>query len=417
MKLWARVLIGLVAGVVLGAFLNYLGKGQLSAYLQPIGQIFLNLINMLVVLLVFSSMTVGITSIHDPKKLGRVGLKTILLFLVTTVIAVAVGLFFAYLLKPGVGVQLPGGGAEISTANMPSVKDILLSVVPRNPIKAFTEDDKVLQIIVFSIFLGIAINLCGEKARPLLRVIESLAETMYRLTNIVMEFAPYGVFAIMTWVTGNFGLGILKSLGMFLLANYLACIVQVVVVQGGILYFLARLNPLPFFKGMGDAIMIALSTNSSSATLPVTLHCARENLGVSARIADFVLPLGSTINMNGAAIFQGICAVFVAQAYGIDLSLQTLLTIVITALLSAVGAAGIPGTGYLMLMVVLRSAGLPTEGLFVIFGVDRIREMVSTIVNVLGDAVATVWVAKSEGELDIEQYNHAELVGFEESEV
>lgn len=409
MQLWLKVLIGLVLGLLAGLIL-----GERAQYLRPIGTIFVNLINMLVVPLVFASMTTGITAIHDPKKLTRVGLKAIALYIATTAIAILIGLGIAYLLKPGAHANL--GTQVVQLQNEPELGKLLMQIVPANPFRAFAEGN-VLQVIIFAIFLGLALNICGEKGRPLLRMIESLAETMYRLTNIVMAFAPYGVFAIMAWVAGSFGAKTLLSLLEFLLANYLGCAIVLVVVFGSILWFFAKLNPLPFFKGMGDAIMIALSTNSSSATLPVSLHCVQENLGTSKNISNFILPLGSTINMNGTAIFQGIAAVFVAQAYGIDLSWQQLAVIVVTACLSAIGAAGIPGTGYLMLMVVLSSVGLPIEGVAILLGVDRLREMASTVVNVLGDAVIAVWIAKGEGELNIDQYNHAQLVGYEESDV
>lgn len=411
MKLWLKILIGVVVGLLLGAVI-----GEKAAYLRPIGDIFLSLVNMLVVPLVFASMTVGITSIHDPKKLSRVGLKALLIYFVTTAIAIGIGLVLAYLIKPGVGANLGTAPTDLNIMGAPKISDMLLSIVPSNPVAALAQGN-ILQVIVWAIFLGLAINLCGEKGKPLLRVIESLAETMYRLTGIVMEFAPFGVAAIMAWVAGSFGYSTLLSLLKFLMTNYLGCALQIIIVQGGILFFFARLKPLPFFKGMGDAIMLAVSTNSSSATLPVTLHCVQENLGTSRNISNFVVPLGSTINMNGSAIFQAIAAVFVAQAYGIDLGWQSLLVITVTAVLSAVGAAGIPGTGYVMLMVVLRSVGLPLEGVAILFGVDRLREMFSTVVNVLGDAVAAVWIAKSEGELNIDQYNQAELVGYEESDI
>jgi dicarboxylate/amino acid:cation (Na+ or H+) symporter, DAACS family len=410
MKLWLKILIGVVVGLILGAVL-----GEKASYLEPLGTLFLDLIRMLVVLLVFSSMTVGITSIHDPKKLTRVGLKSLLVYVVTTAIAICIGLGLAYLIKPGVGAQLGQANAEVTVSQPPSLGKLLLGIVPSNPIKALAEGN-ILQIIVFSIFFGLAINFVGEKGKPILRVIESLAETMYRLTNIIMEFAPYGVAAIMAYVAGRFGFETLYSLLKFLLTNYLGCTLQILIVHCGILWFFAKVNPLPFFKGMGDAIMLALSTNSSSATLPVTLHCVQENLGVSRNISNFVIPLGSTINMNGAAIFQGISAVFMAQAYGIDLGWQQLLVVVVTAVLSAVGAAGIPGTGFIMLAVVLQSVGLPMEGIATLFAVDRLREMFSTVVNVLGDAVAAVVVAKGEGELNVEQYRHGELVGYEEEE-
>lgn len=409
-KLWMKILIGLLCGVVYGLLL-----GPHAVYLKPLGTIFLNLINMLVVLLVFSSMTVGITSIHDPQKLGRVGLKSLLLYLGTTAIAIAIGLFFAKVLQPGQGVGLVST-QSVETGELPSIANILFDIVPSNPIAALVEGN-VLQIIVFSLFLGVSINFAGEKGRPLLEILESLADVMFRLTSIVMEFAPYGVFAIMAWVAGSFGVGILKVLAKFLLCNYLACAVHVLVVYCGLLWFAARLNPAPFFRGMGDAIAIAFSTNSSSAALPVSLHCTQENLGISRSISNFILPLGATVNMNGTAIFQGVCAVFIAQAYGIDLGWQQLLTIIVTACLSAVGSAGIPGTGFIMLSVVLTSVGLPVEGLALVAGVDRVREMMSTAVNILGDAVVALYIAKSEGELDVAQYNHAELVELEESEV
>ena len=212
-----------------------------------------------------------------------------------------------------------------------------------------------------------------------------------------------------------FGLAVLIQLFKFLMTYYIACIVQVVVVFCGMLWFLAKLHPMPFFRGMGDAIMMAFSTCSSSATLPVLMHCVQKNLGVSKNISSFMLPLGSTINMNGAAIFQGMSAVFIAQAYGIDLDWQSLLTIVVTATMAAVGAAGVPGSGFIMLTVVFTSVGLPIEGLALLAGIDRVREMVSTVLNVCGDAVTCVYVAKQEGELDERQYYHEDLVELEDS--
>ena len=295
------------------------------------------------------------------------------------------------------------------------LKDIFLSIIPTNPISAMANGE-VLQVIVFAIFLGLAINFSGEKGKPLLKVMESLAEVMYRLTSIIMEFSPIGVFAIMASVTGAFGIVVLYPLAKFLTTYYLACGVHVVLVFCGILWGLAGLNPLPFFKGMGDAIMVAFTTCSSSATLPVSMHCVQKNLGVSKNITSFVLPLGSTINMNGAALFQGMSAVFISQAYGIELGWQSLITLVVTSTLSAIGAAGIPGTGFLMLTAVFSSVGLPLEGLAILAGIDRIREMVSTVLNILGDAVVAVFVAKQEGELDEQQYYHEDLVELETAE-
>lgn len=410
MKLWVKILIALGLGVATGLIF-----GERAEILKPIGSIFLSLINMIIVLLVLSSMAVGITSIHDPKKLGRVGIKTLALYLLTTAVAILIGLLISNLFQTGAGLNLVST-REIVAQKPPELMQIVLSVIPDNPVRSLVEGN-VLQIIVFAIFLGIAINFAGEKGKPLLEVLESLADVMYRLTSIVMEFSPFGVFAIMASVSGTFGLKVLIPLLKFLMTYYAACLIHVVVVFIGLLWFYAKLNPWPFFRGMSDAMMVAFSTSSSSAALPVSMHCVQENLGVSKNISSFVLPLGSTVNMNGAAIFQGMAAVFISQAYGINLDWKSLLTIVVTATLSAVGAAGIPGSGFIMLSVVFSSVGLPIEGLALLAGIDRIREMVSTVLNVTGDAVCAICVAKQEGELDERQYYHEELVEYEGSEI
>jgi Na+/H+-dicarboxylate symporter len=405
MKLWLKILIALLLGVVTGIIL-----GPYAIYLKPIGTIFLNLINMIIVLLVLASITTGVTSIHDPQKLGRVGVKTLLLYLATTISAILIGLVIAKIIAPGEGLNLYHADAGIMKPQT-SLGDILLSIVPRNPIVSMVEGN-FMQIIVFAVFLGIAINLSGPKGTPLLQFFESLADVMYRLTAIIMEFSPIGVFAIMAWVAGSFGIAVLLPLLKFLAAYYLAASIHMIFVFCGMLKFLARLSPWPFFRGMSDAIMVAFSTSSSSATLPVSMHCVQQNLGVSKNIANFVLPLGSTVNMNGAAIFQAMSAIFIAQAYNITLSWMSILTIVVTATMSAIGAAGVPGTGFIMLSVVIAAAGLPIEGIALLAGIDRIREMGSTVLNVLGDAVCAVYVAKQEGELDIRQYNHKEIVEY-----
>lgn len=406
MKLWMKILIALILGAITGHL-----WGPQAAILKPIGTVFLNLISMIIVPLVLSSMTVGITSIHDPKKLGKIGTKTMLYYFLTTLVAIALGLLFSKLFTLGNGLDFTFTG-EIKNHDTPTLGDIFLSVIPSNPIASLAEGN-VLQIIVFALFLGFGINFSGEKGKPLLRFLESLADVMYRLTSIIMEFSPVGVFAIMASVAGTFGTKILLPLFKFLVVYYGACLFHLIFVFGGMLIVIARLNPAPFFKGMGDAIVIAFSTCSSTATLPVTMHCVQKNLGVSQNMTNFMLPLGSTINMNGAALFQGMAAVFVANAYGIHLDLQSLLTIVVIGTLSAIGAAGIPGTGFIMLSVVFVSVGLPIEGLALLAGIDRIREMGSTVLNILGDAVCALCIAKQEGEFDERQYNHATLVEIE----
>lgn len=405
MKLWKKMLIGIALGILSGILL-----GPKANYLKPIGTIFLGLLNMLVVLLVFSSMTVGVTSINDVRKLGRVGFKTLLLYLGTTAIAILFGLIAAKLFNPGLGLGL-NHGSKIQIDETPEILNIFLSLVPSNPINSLASGN-ILQVIVFSIFLGLGINFAGEKGKPVARLLESLSEVMFSMTGMVMKLAPYGIFAIMAWVAGTFGVGILYPLLKLVLAHYLACSVHLIVVFGGILMFMAKVRVLPFFKGMSDAITIAASTTSSSATLPASLHCVEENLGVSKNIASFVLPLGSTVNMNGTAIFQGLAAVFIAQAYGIELGWESLLLIVVTATLSAVGCAGIPGGGLVSLSIVLGSVGLPLEGIAIVAGIDRLRDIIGTVINILGDAVVAVYVAKSEGELDEVKYNNEIYVSY-----
>lgn len=410
MKLWVKILISIILGISTGIIL-----GPKAEYFKPVGDIFLNLINMIIVLLVLSSMTVGIASIQDPKKLGRVGLKTFAVYLSTTVISIVLGILFAKLLNLGGGLDLQVVSDQVINVRTEtkSIGEILRSIIPSNPVAALAEGN-ILQIIVFSVLLSVAINFSGDKGKPVLDFLESLAEVMYSLTSIVMEFSPIGVFAIMAWVAGSFGSEVLVSLIKFLMTYYMACFVHLFVVFCGILWAI-KLNPWPFFKGMRDAIMVAFSTCSSSAALPVSMHCVQKNLGVSKNITNFVLPLGSTINMNGAALFQGMSVIFVAHAYGISLDLTSLLTIVVMGTLSSVGAAGIPGSGFIMLSMVFISVGLPVEGVGLLAGIDRLREMASASVNVLGDAVCAVYVAKQEGELNERQYNNEVLVKLEES--
>lgn len=408
MKLWVKIFIGLILGAITGLIL-----GENAIYLKPLGTLFLSLINMIIVLLILSSMTVGITSFHDPKKLGRVGGKTIGIYFLTTVIAILTGLILANLFHVGAGLGL---SSEPIQAKTPSISDIIHSIIPTNPIAAMVNGN-ILQVIVFAVFLGIAINFSGPKGKPLYHFIESLADVMYRLTSLIMEFSPIGVFGLMAWVTGTFGLTLLMPLFKLLGIYYLACIFHFFFVYGTLLKGLGRLQLRPFIRGMGDAIMMAFSTCSSAATLPVAMHCTQENLGVSKNISSFVLPLGITMNMNGGAIYQAMGAVFVANAYGIPLDLSNYVTLILTTIFSAIGTAGIPGGGFIMLSAVLSSVGLPLEGLAMLAGIDRLRDMMTTVLNILGDAAVTVFIAKQEAEFDERQYYHTELVEFNGGEI
>lgn len=313
MKLFQKILIGFIIGIILGAI-----WGPGISWIQPIGTIFLNLLKMLIVPLIFSSLVVGVSSIADPKKLGRVAGKTIAYYLVTTAIAIIIGLLIGNILQPGAGMNLVLEGTAQEAAKAPSLIDTLINLIPTNPIGAMAQGT-ILQVIVFALFFGYAMTRAGEKGKAVLTFFEGFAETMYKLTGIVMEFAPYGVLALIAVTVGKHGLSVLVPFAKLILAVYLGVIIHAVVVYSGMVSLVAKMSPLKFFKGFAEATLLAFTTCSSSGTLPVSMRAAQENLGVSPSIASFVLPLGATVNMDGTALYQGICALFVAQAYGIHL--------------------------------------------------------------------------------------------------
>ncbi|WP_100934600.1 dicarboxylate/amino acid:cation symporter [Candidatus Chlamydia corallus] len=400
MKLWMKIFIGLFVGVTLGLVLE-----DKAIFFKPIGDIFLNLLSMVVYPLVFCSMVLGIASISDMKKLGRIGVKSVALYLATTGIAIIIGLCFAWVFRPGNGCDLSQASMDSAATTVIDSKrtatyflSIVSQVFPSNPVRSFAEGN-ILQIIIFAIFLGIALRLSGERGRPVERFIDGFSEIMLRMVNMIMSFAPYGVGASMAWISGNHGLGVLWQLGKFVIAYYLACLFHATLVFGGLVRFGCKMSFSKFLSAMMDAISCAISTTSSSATLPVTMRCVSKNLGVSTEVSGFVLPLGATVNMNGTAIFQGMAAVFIAQAYNCPLSLSSLLLLVVTATFSAVGSAGIPGGGMITLGSVLASIGLPMEGIAILAGIDRLRDIVGTPMNILGDAVVATYVASREGEL------------------
>lgn len=396
--LWQQILVGLVLGVVVGMLFK-----SLALALAPVGALFLNAIKMLIVPLVFVSLVAGITAMSDSAKLGRISVKTIAIYLISTAFAVSIGLAFGTLFSPGEGMNMVASGSE-EAKQAPSLVQILVGLVPTNPVMAFAEGN-ILQIIVFAIALGVSMNLVGEKAAPVVRLFDSLAEVFYKLTDLVMRFAPIGVFALIAGVVASHGIEVLLPLAGVIGVIYLASIAHMLLVYGGLIGGLARLSPLRFFRGIAPALAVAFSTSSSSGTLPVSIECARKNLGVSQGVAGFVLPVGATINMDGTAIYQGVLALFIAQAFGIDLNAGQYLMIILTATLASVGTAGVPGAGLIMLGLVLTSVGLPLEGVALIAGIDRILDMARTTVNVAGDLMTTTLVGSSEKELDRDVYN------------
>lgn len=397
--LWKKILAGLALGILAGALL-----GETASVFKPLGDIFINAIMMLIVPLVFSTLVVGITSMRDPQKMGRIGARTITLYLVTTAFAISIGLLLSTLLQPGVGVDL-SFDTEVTANEAPSLISILVNLVPRNPLDALANGN-IMQIIVFAIGLGISLTLIGEKGEPVMKVFDSFAESMYKLTGIVMAFAPFGVFGLIAHVSGQYGLEILLPLAKLIGVVYLACILHVLVIYSGFISLLGRLNPVRYLQGSLDAIVVAFSSASSAGTLPVSIRCAQKNLGVSEGVSGFVLPVGATINMDGTALYQGVVVLFIAQMTGTDLTMMDYGMIVATGTLASIGTAGVPGAGLIMLSIVMAQIGLPLEAIAVVAGIDRILDMARTSVNVAGDLMVTTLVGKSEGELNEEVYNN-----------
>ncbi|MDP5254560.1 MULTISPECIES: dicarboxylate/amino acid:cation symporter [unclassified Vibrio] len=404
LELWKKIVIGMVLGVIVGAIM-----GPEAESLKFIGTLFINAIKMLIVPLIFCSLVVGVTSMQDSRKMGRIGAKAIALYLGTTAVAITIGLVLAAVFTPGSGLDMVAKEAASSGKEAPSLVQTLLDLIPKNPVGALAAGN-ILQIIVFAIGLGISLNLIGEKAKPAVQVFESLAEAMYKLTELVMKLAPYGVFGLMAWVAGKYGLDILLPLIKVIAVAYIGCLIHVIVFYSGVLKVFAKLNPVRYLKAVMNPAAVAFTTTSSSGTLPATIKAAREEAGVSKGVSSFVLPLGATINMDGTALYQGVCALFIAQAFGIDLSMSDYMLIIMTSTLASIGTAGVPGAGLIMLSLVLTTVGLPIEGLAIVAGVDRILDMARTTVNVCGDMMVSILIAKSEGELNEDIYNSTETV-------
>lgn len=391
-----RILIGLVLGVIVGIALQ--GNPEIATtYIAPIGTVFLNLIKLIIVPLVFASLVVGVAGMEDVTKLGRVGAKTFIYYFITTAIAIFIGLLLANVLNVGGGYVLPSA-ADITyeAAEAPPFIQTLVNIIPSNPLKSIVNGD-MLQIIVFALIFGVGLLVIGEKGKIVFSIFDSIAEAMYAITRFIMSLAPIGVFGLIAPVIAQNGPEVLLPLLKLIAIVYLASIVHIIVVYGLSVKFLSGINPIEFAKKAFPAWATAFTTSSSSGTLPVTMQCA-ETLGVPQPISSFVLPLGATINMDGTAIYQGVSALFIAQVFGVNLSISQQLTIILTATLASVGTAGVPGAGMIMLAMVLQSVGLPVEGIALVAGVDRILDMMRTSLNVLGDLTASTFVTKTEGD-------------------
>ncbi|WP_417226255.1 dicarboxylate/amino acid:cation symporter [Amphritea sp.] len=397
--LWKKILVGMILGVAAGAIM-----GPDAEMLKPIGTLFINAIKMLIVPLVFCSLVVGVTSMQDTRKMGRIGIKSVILYLGTTAAAITIGLGLATIFTPGAGLNMVITDTAAVGKEAPTLVQTLLNMIPKNPVNALAAGN-ILQIIVFALGLGIALTMSGEKAEPAIKLFESLAEAMYKLTEMVMKLAPYGVFGLMAWVAGKYGMDILLPLIKVIAVVYIGSVIHVLVFYTGLVSIVGRLSPIPYLRGLLNPAAVAFTTTSSSGTLPATIKASQEEMGVSKSISSFILPLGATINMDGTALYQGVCALFIAQAFGVDLALSDYVLIIMTSTLASIGTAGVPGAGLIMLSLVLTTVGLPIEGLAIVAGIDRILDMARTSVNVCGDLMVSVLVGKSENELDESVYN------------
>ena len=401
LSLIAKIGVGFIIGLILGFIIGPMAPNSpfiadiVIPLLQLVGNIFLALLKMLIVLLVFSSLIMGASSIGDPKVLGRIGVKTVAFYLGTTVVAIAIGLVLGNIIQPGVGMAIEG--AKAAAKEPETVFNVILNVFPANPLKALVEG-VMLQVIVFALFLGVAATLIGEKGRAFLEFNSSLAEVMFKVTAIVMKTAPYGIFALIAVTAAKYGPAVLAPFAKVIFAVYLGCFLQVVIVYSGLITGIVHKSPLWFLRGVREAMLAAFVTRTSAGVLPISMNNVQNNLGVSEDVSAFVLPLGATINMDGTAIYEGICALFVAQAFGIDLSFGAQLGIHMTATLASIGTAGVPGAGLIMLSMVLVSAGLPIEGMALVAGIDAVLDMARTCVNVTGDMCVSTVIAKTEGE-------------------
>ncbi|MEX6358868.1 Na+/H+-dicarboxylate symporter [Staphylococcus cohnii] len=409
-----KIVIALILGIAIGSILNMFAQSSFVVNVDKyvfnvIGQIFLNLIFMLVVPVVFVSIVLGVVGVGDPKLLGGIGLKTISFFLTTTAIAIIIGITLALVLQPGEGKSdllksedvssyqktLDKEDNSQSSAAKQSFDQTLINLFPKNPLQAMSEEN-MLQIITFAIFIGVGLIMVGSKAEAVHRLFEQTNEVlMYIVTMIMSVFAPIGTFGLVAHAFTGAGFGAIQQLGMYFFIVLLALFIHFFVVYGSAVKFMAKSSPLKFFKGFLPAITLGFSASSSTATLPVSLKCTK-NMGVRPEVASFVQPLGATINMDGTAIMQGVATIFIAQISGVELLFMQIITVVVIAVVASIGTAGVPGVGLIMLAMVLNAVGLDPAAIGIILGIDRLLDMTRTSVNITGDAACALIISKAE---------------------
>lgn len=412
MSLTMKVIVGMGLGIIVGLAINLMGLNNDGSFVNTyivdglfkvVGKMFVNSLKMLVVPLVFFSLICGICGIGNIRTLGRVGTKSFALYMLTTAIAIATAIILAVVAGIGKGMNQTSD-ADFSGRDAPPLSDVLIDIVPGNPLNAMASGD-MLPIIFFSILLGISILMVGKKAEPAIAGAEVGNEIMMKMVTIIMAVAPYAVFCLIAMAMANLGLDLLKSLAGYCLVLVGALMLHLFVTLMITLKVFSGLSPAMFLKKIRNVQVFAFSTASSNATIPVTLRTVTQRFGVDNSVASFTVPFGATINMDGTAIMQGVATVFIANVYNVDLGMAGYLTVILMSVLASIGTAGVPGVGLIMLSMVFAQVGLPIEGIGLILGVDRLMDMIRTAVNVSGDAVVSSIVAKGEGKLDESIYN------------
>lgn len=394
-----KIFIGMALGIIAGLIFAFAHLGEFTKeWIKPIGTIYVNLLKFLVVPVVLFSIADGVISLNDLKRVGSVGLKTFVYYMATTALAVVIGLALVNIFK-GAFTPLPSADIEALTyeaKEAPSVMQVIVNIFPSNLVQPMVTSD-MLPIIVIAIFLGAGCLAAGEKGAKIADLINCGQDVVMKIMMMIISFTPIGVFCLMTNVVAENGPQIIGKLALIIGVAYLGYIIHVLVVYGLSVRFLSKMSPIKFFKGIAPAMITAFTTTSSNATLPVNIECCN-NMGAEPEISAFVLPLGATINMDGTAIYQAVCTVFIACCYGRDLSLGDMAMIVLTATLASVGTAGTPGAGMIMLAMVLTQVGLPVEGIAIIAGVDKLFDMGRTTLNITGDATCALWISRTERE-------------------
>lgn len=395
MGLPAQMAIGMILGVIAGIIAPHISFD--AQWFKPFGQLFINLVRMLVVPLVFATLVAGAASVSDISKLGRVAVKTLLFFFICTGLATALGLVLADIFHPGLGLTIPSENLAAKDVNPPSLGQVLMNIVPINPIESMAKGN-MLQIIFFAVLTGFSLSICGDKAKAVTDFFNGFAEVMIRMTTIVMLYAPIGVFALIAFTVAAQGLAVLVPLLKLIGLMYVACIILMVVIYFPCLKF-SGLSPRVFLKGFSEPLMTAFSTCSSAAALSSTLVSV-ERMGASRAVSSFAVPLGNTINMDGTAIYMGVVTIFAAEIFGIPMPFDKQITVVFMALLASIGTIGVPGSGMIMITMIFTQVGIPLEAVAIVAGVDRILDMARTTINVMGDATAAIFVSKLENDMD-----------------